>query len=133
MVRTAAKAAAVCGAHDERARPITGRAPAHLCRFPDQVVHRRVDEIRELNLGDRPQTAHRQTDGNARNHRFGHWHVDHTLGAEPLEQTFAGAEDAAERRHVLAQQQHAWIARHLFSERFPHRLDDAQVTHTHAR
>ena len=132
MVRAAAKTAAVRGAHDHRARPVTAGAPADLGGFADQMIHRGVHEIGELDLRDRPQTAHRQPDRDAGDHRLGHRHVDDPRGPEPVEQAFGRAENAAQLPDVFAQHEHALVALHLLAERLAHGFDHAQLTHTRA-
>ena len=101
------------------------------------MVHRRVDEVRELDLRDGPQPAHREPHGHARDHGLGHRHVDDALRAEPVVQPFGGAKHAAELSDVLAEHDHALVARHLVTERLAHGFDHGEVAHaariSHAR
>src|SRR6267378_338540 len=91
-------------------------APAAVPQLGELVhdlIERREDEVRELDLRDRAQSVHRHPDRRTDDSRLGQRRVDHALGPELLDQTHGGAEHPTELPHVLAHHYHARIAAHL--------------------
>ena len=129
VVGTAPKAATVGGAQHQRAGPVTGGPVADLGSFPDQVVCRRVDEVGELDLRDRPQAAHGQAHRQSGDGEFGHRGIDHPIRAEARLQAFGGAEDATQPAHVLAEDEHPGISFQLLLECLPDGLQEGQLAH----
>jgi hypothetical protein len=88
-----------------------------------------MDEVGELDLGDRDQPVQRRADGHAHDGRFRQRRVEHARLAEPRVQPIGGAEHATLSPHVLAQHEHAFVALHLLGDRGADRLDHPHLWH----
>ena len=82
-------------AHHDRARKLARRAISVLGGFVDQLIHRGIDEVAELNLGHGSQAVERHADRGADDAGLGERRVDHTLAAELLLQAGGHAKHAA--------------------------------------
>ena len=129
VVQRAVDAAAVRRAdHHRHAEPVV-RAVAHPRRLGHDLVERRVDEVRELDLGDRPQAVHRGADRRADDHRLGQRRVDDPVVAELGPQPVGGEEHAALLADVLAQDDDRLVAAHLLGHALADRLDERPDRH----
>ena len=129
VVGAAPEAAAVGSPEHHRAGPVAGGAVADLGRLADQVVRRGVDEVGELDLGDRSQPAHGEADRQAGDRELGHRRVDDAIAAEPLLEAFGGPEDASQPADVLAEDDDPGVTLHLLEEGFANRLQQRQLAH----
>ena len=75
----------------------------------DDLIERRIDEARELDLGDRAEPGGRHADRDAADRELGERRVDHPVRAEALEQALGRAEHAAVLADVLAQHHDARV------------------------
>ena len=107
-------AAAVGRANHQRTAIVAVGAVARFGRFADDLVERRIDEVGELNLGDRPQPLHRHPDGDADNRRFRQRHVDDALRAELFEKAPCNKKDVPTRPDVFTDDKHAFVGHHRF-------------------
>ena len=114
--------------HDGRGI-LSAAAVAELRQLVDDLIEGRIDEVAELDLRHRPQPVHRHSDRGADDARLGQRRVDDAVGAELLDESQRGAEDAAELAHVLAQHHHPRVAAHLDPERVIDGLDDVPGRH----
>ena len=129
MVVAALDAAADRRADDQRRGIFAARPIAQLRQLVHDLVVRRVDEVRELNLGDGAQAVQRHADRGADDPRLGQRRVHAALGAEFLVKAGRRAKNSTETADVLAHDDDARIAPHLQSERVVHSLDDVHVGH----
>ena len=83
-----------------------------------------MDEVRELDLGDRAQAVDGRTDRGADDHRLGERGVDHAIVAELAPQAVRGEEHAALLADVLAQDDDGLVAPHLLGHAVADRLDE---------
>src|ERR1700688_3774261 len=104
MRLTAANTAAARRPNGDRREKIAGTAVADAGQFAANLVKARIDVVRELNLGDRPQSIHAHADGARHDAALGNGCVEHTMLAILALQSFGGAEHAAEIADVLAHQ-----------------------------
>ena len=129
VVQRPVHAAAVRRAdHHRHAEPVV-RAVAHPRRLGHDLVERRVDEVRELDLGDRPQPVHRGADRRADDHRLGQRRVDDPVVAELGPQAVGREEHAALLADVLAQHDDRLVAAHLLGHALADRLDERPDRH----
>ena len=117
------------GANDHRRRELPRGAVPHLGHLRDDLVEGRVDEIRELDLGDRAQAVHRHSDRHPENPDLVQRRVDHPLRSEPAEQSFRRPEDPAVAADVLPEDADRRVPRHLRRERVVDRLDQRHLGH----
>ena len=75
-----------------------------------ELVVAGVDEVGELDLGDRAEPGEREADPDADDRRLGERRVEHPVGAELGGQPVGGAEHAAARTDVLAEHDHPLVA-----------------------
>jgi hypothetical protein len=90
----------------------------------DDLVHRREDEVGELDLGDRPQPVGGRADAHAGDHRLRERRVDHAVIAELRPEPVRREEDAAFLADVLAEHDHGGVAAHLVPEPLADGLDE---------
>ena len=88
-----------------------------------------MDEVRELDLGDRPQPVDRGTDRRPDDHRLGERRVDHAVVAELRPQAVGREEDASLLADVLAQDHDRLVAAHLLGHPVADRLDERPDRH----
>src|SRR5882672_1466746 len=118
------------GRADHHRRAVLASAPvAELGQLVHDLIERREDEVRKLDLGDRAEAVHRHPDRRADDPGLGQGRVDDAVGPELLDQTDGRAEHPAELPHVLAHHHHARIAAHLDPQRIVDRLDDVPSRH----
>ena len=129
VVQRAVDAAAVRSAHDHRHAVAVVRAVAHPRRLGDQLVERGEDEVRELDLGDRPKPIDGSADRRTDDHRLGQRRIDHPVVAELRPQPVRREEDAALLADVLAEHDHRLVPPHLVCERLADRLDERPRRH----
>ena len=98
-------------------------------RLLDDLVHRREDEVGELDLGDRAQPVRGGADAHSGDHRLRERRVDHPVVAELRPEPVRGEEDAALLADVLAQHDHGCIAAHLVAQPLADRLDEGPDRH----
>ena len=132
VVEAAADAAADGRAHDHLGRVLAARAPAELRQLADDLVVRRVDEVRELDLRDRHEAVERHADRGADDAALGERRVDDAVVAELVPEALGDAEDAADLAHVLAEHDDAIVAPHLVAEGVVDRLDHVHLGHVAA-
>src|SRR4029079_17886008 len=93
------------------------------------LIERRVDEVRELDLGDRQEPVERHPDRDPDDAGLGQRRIDHALlsalGHEPL----GDLEHAAAGADVLTDQHDAVVGRHLVVEGVPDRGDEVLLRH----
>ena len=124
VVQGAVHAATPRGADHEGHAEVAVGAVVDLGRLAHDLVERGVDEVGELDLGDRAQVGQCQPDGDADDRRLGERCVDHPPVAELGVQPVGGAEHAAARAHVLAEHEHSLVGRHQVVLGLAHRVDD---------
>jgi hypothetical protein len=83
----------------------------------DDLVHRLVGEVGELDLHDRTHPGEGRADGGADDAELGDGGVTDPVAAEAVVEVAADAEGAAVDADVLAQHVHAFVALHLLPER----------------
>ena len=121
--------APVRGADHHRDAEVAVRSVPEPGGLGDDLVERRMDEVRELDLRDRQEAVQRHPDRDPDDPRFRQRRVDHPLLAELLHPAVGDPEDAATRAHVLAEQHDALVVRHLVVERVAHRGDHVLLRH----
>src|SRR5271166_2142216 len=80
------------------------RAPAvvRLGRHVNDLVKGAADEVHELKLGDWPHAGKRLAEGRANNCRLGNGRVNHTVGAEAVNEAVGDFERATVNANVFA-------------------------------
>ena len=116
MLRAEARAAAVAGAHDQRALELAVRHVAALGEFVGDIVEADREEIREHDFGDRLQTGHRRAHRGAEDRLLGDRRVAHAQRAELLVKADGRLEHAAGLGDVLAEEHDVGIARHFLGD-----------------
>ena len=116
VIRAAAQATTVRGADHQRAGGVAVGPKANARGVGNDVVGSGVDEVGELDLGDRPQAAHGHAHGEARDAELHHGRVDNAFRPKFRQQAVRGAKDAAEGSDVLAENHHALVTLHLLSQ-----------------
>ena len=101
------------GPNHQRRRVLPARSVAHLGQLVHDLIVGRIDEVGELDLGDRPHAIERHTDGASDDPRLGQRRVDATLGAELLEEAGGGAKHAAEATDVFPEHDHPRVPSHF--------------------
>ncbi len=129
MIQRAADAAPVRRPNHHRHAELPVRAVAHLGRFVDDLVERRVDEVGELDLADRPDAVERHADADADDGQLGQRAVDDPARAELGEEALGCAEDAAAGAYVLARNDNGRVAAHFRGHRLAQRFDVALNRH----
>ena len=129
VLRAEARAGAVRRAHHQRAFELAVRHVAALGEFVGDIVEADREEIREHDLGDRLQAGHRRAHGGAQDRLLGDRAIAHALRAELLVQPDRGLEHAAGLGHVLAEEDHVGIARHLLRDAAGDRVAIGQFRH----
>ena len=117
VIQAAADVAAARGANDDRHRRAAAVPVAQRRRLVDDLVEAARDEVGELHFGDRSIASQRCADADPDNRRLGDRRVEHTHLAELVEQPLRGAERAAVRADVLAEDEDLRVAAHFFGER----------------
>ena len=130
VVEPAVDAAAERRADHHRHRPVAVGPVPGAGRLADDLVERRVDEVGELDLGDRQEAVQRGADGDADDARLGERRVQDARLAEPGMQPVGGTEDATLAPDVLAHDEHALVPLHLFGDRGADRFDHAHLGHS---
>ncbi len=102
---------------------------AHPGRLGHDLVEGRVDEVCELDLGDRAQAVDGRPDRSPDDHRLGQRRVDDPVVAEFGPQPIGGEEDATLASDILAQHDDVAVAAHLLGQRVPDRLDEGHHGH----
>ena len=129
VVQGAVHAAAVRRADDHRDAEAVVRAVAHPRGLGHQLVEGRVDEVGELDLGDRPQAVDGRADRGADDHRLGQRRVDDPVVAELAPQPVGGQEHPALLADVLAQDDDRLVPPHLLGHAVADRLDERANRH----
>src|SRR5687767_893507 len=91
-----------CSDHHRRRILSAGTIPV-LRELADDLIERRKDEIRELDLRDRAHAIKRHADCRADDPTFRQRRVDRSLGAKLFVETFGCAKDAAELADVFTE------------------------------
>jgi hypothetical protein len=123
VIETAADAATIRRAHHHRTRVLARGPPAHLRQFRDDLIERRVDEVDELDLGDRLHAVERHADRATHDPVLGQWSVRDPLRPELGLQPLGDAEDASVLADVLTHQDHARVLAQRDAECVLDRLD----------
>ena len=129
MVEAAADAAAIRRAYHHGARVLARRAPAQLGELADDLVERGIDEVHELDLGDRPHTVHGHADRAADDAVFGQRRVGDAVGAELSLQALGDPEHAAVSADVLAQHDDFRVRAQGHAQRVRDRLHHRHLWH----
>jgi hypothetical protein len=114
---------------DHRHRVSALGAEAHSRDLTFDLVEGLAPEAQELQLGDRDEAAHGESDGGADDDPLGQRHVDHAVLAEPGLQPVGGPEHPAVVADVLSEQHHPLVALELLLERRADRLDHVHDRH----
>src|SRR5277367_1696386 len=113
--RAAVHAAARWPTHHHRRRRVPEVMPlGHEIR---ELVERADDEVDKLQLRDRTQARIAHPASRSYDRALADRRIDHTLPAEPLDQSFACLKRSPINANVFAQQDHRWVALHLFKHR----------------
>ena len=129
VVEGAVHAAAVRRPHDHRHAEAVVRAVAHPRGLGHELVEGRVDEVGELDLGDRPEAVDGRADRGADDHRLGERRVDDPVVAELAPEPVGRQEDAALLADVLAQDDDRLVPPHLLGHAVADRLDERANRH----
>src|SRR5260221_5703721 len=129
MVEAAVDAAAIGRADHDRAAEVAVGAVADAGRLADDLVEGGVDEVGELDLGDRDGAVHGGPDGDADDARLGERRVEIPCLSETVVEALGGQEDATLAAHVLAQHPDPLVSLHLFQEGFPDPGDERLLGH----
>ena len=129
VVEPAVNAPAEWRADHHGHRPVAVRAIARARGLAHYLVESRVDEVRELDLGDGDQAVQRRADRDAHDARLGERRVQHASFAEPRVQAVGRAEHTALATHVLTKYEHPLVALHLLGDGGAHRVDHAHLSH----
>ena len=113
MLGAEARPVAVRRADDERQRDLSRGHVAGLGDLVGDHVPADREEIGEHDLRDRSQPGHRRSHRRPDDRLLGNGRVSHAPGPEPLEEPEGGLEDSARSADVLAEEDHALVARHL--------------------
>src|SRR6266508_2285110 len=127
MERPAANVTAAGAAHHHRRRQ-----PGPVARGGDVIrehVVRARNEVDELHLGDRPQSHVRGARGGSHDRRLGDRCVDHARLAEALAEAVRDLERPAICTNVLAQDEDALVALHLFPDALAQRFEKSDLSH----
>jgi hypothetical protein len=124
-----AGAAAVAGAHNQRAFHLPVGHVSALGEFVGDVVEAHREEIREHDFGDRLQTRHCRAHGGAKNRLLGDRSVAHAQRSELLIQPDRRFEHATGLGYVLAEEHDVRIARHLLRDTARDRVAIGQFRH----
>ena len=127
VVQRAVHAAAPRRPHHQRHREVAVAPVVDAGRLRHELVEAGVDEVGELDLGDRTQPGQRQPDPDPDDRALGQRGVEHARLAELLGQVVGGAEHAAARAHVLAEDHHAVVGREELLLRPPDGVDDVAL------
>jgi hypothetical protein len=92
-----------------------------------------VDEVRELDLGDRQESVQGHADRDPDDAGLGQRRIDHAPLAELVEEPLRHAEDPAARRDVLAEYHDAFVRGHLVVQGVVDRRDDVLLRHSPSR
>src|SRR5437667_10453251 len=95
-------------------RNVRAPAIAALGRIVREHVKAAGNKIDELKFGDRPQAHQGRAASRADNRGFSDRRVDHTLWAKLIDDSIGDFEGAAIDADVFADQEHGWVALHLF-------------------
>ena len=127
MKGTAADAAAEGRPDDDGQRepgaPVGLRADVH------DRVERAADEVRELQLGDRPLAHPGGAEGRADEALLGDRRVDHPGVAELVPEPLRDPERPAEVADVLAEEEHAPVVEHRVAKCGSNRLEVGDLAH----
>src|SRR5690606_34094557 len=93
------------------------------------LVVRRPDEVRELDLRDGDEAVHGHPHGRADDTALAQGRIDHARVAELVEQTRGHAEHAADLPDVFTQQDYALVPTHRNPQRVVDRLDHVHLGH----
>jgi hypothetical protein len=111
------------------ARQASARAVAQAPRMVEYLVEHGIGESGKLDFGDGLQTFRRHADARAGDQILGERRVDHTLGAELVEQAEGRAEHTAVAPDVLAQHHHIAVVGHRAVKREINGLDERYLRH----
>ncbi len=114
---------------DHVARELAARAVAHLRELAHDLVERRIDEVEELDLGDRLEPVKGHADRGADDPGLGERRVDHAVGAELLQEPVRRAEDPTVHADVLSEEQDVRVGPHGVAERPIDGLDERELGH----
>ena len=101
----------------------SGMAEVHLGGGVDDRVHAAREEVRELELDDRPHPVERHPHGRTGERRLRDRRVDHTLVAELLLQPGRRAERAAAAADIFSEHDNPVVLEQRRPQREPDRLD----------
>ena len=93
-----------------------------LCRLIEQGVRALGGEVVIHQLDDRAHTTDRRADRHTDKALFGDRRVDHAVGAELLQKALGNGKDIAHDGHIFAHNEHLFVAKHFFMQRFADRL-----------
>ncbi len=133
VVQPTADAAAVGRADDQRRSPLSAGAVVHQRGFVDDLVERREDVVRELDLADGAHPAQRRANTHRDDAQLRQRRIDYAVRAVLLEQAERRAEDAAALAYVLAGNEYALVAGHFFVHGLPHAFDQRHFRHSLVR
>src|SRR6202035_1552749 len=114
-------------AHHHRDAQLPVRHVPHLRGLVDKLVHALEEEVRILEVRDRPHPHQCGSDGGTRNRLLTDRRVDDAVAAEFLWQPQVHAERAAEPTgdaDVFADEKDVLVVTHLLGDRFAQRLGD---------
>ncbi len=112
MVLDCSHAAAARRAQHHRAADPPASARSQTRSVVHQLVDRRIDEARKLNLCHGAETLCGKADGYAGNRRLRQRRIEDAFGAKARQKTVRRAEHAAIGADILAQHKHAGVLLH---------------------
>ncbi len=125
---TANAAAAGRADHDRRGE-IAGAAITDARELARDLVHRRVDVVGELDLGDRLQPVHGHADGRGHDAALGDRRIEHALIAVFSLQAIGDAEHATKIANVFSHDDDGRISRHHHIHGGVQGLDHVHLRH----
>ena len=129
MLSAEAGAAAIAGAHHQRAFELAIRHVTALGEFVGDVVEADREKVREHDLGDWLQAGHGCAHGCAHDRLLGDWRVAHAQRSELLVETDGRLEHAARLGHILAQEHDVLVTLHLLGDAADDRVAIGQFRH----
>src|SRR6266853_6702580 len=95
-----------------------GRSPAvvRLRGHVDDLIEGAADEVHELELGYGAQSGERSSEGSAYDGRLRYRRINHSLGAESVDEAIGDFEGSTVDTDVLAQTKDGWVALHFLPD-----------------
>src|SRR5713226_897520 len=130
VVMASADATAERRADRHRDGELASGPVAHLRGLGNDLVERRVDEVHELDLGDRTKAVEGHPDRGPNDSSLREGRIEDAVG-EFVQEALRATEDAAVAADVFSEDDYAVVPSHLFAQRVVDRLDHRHRRHVH--